>query len=1045
MPVTRSNKGSERRESTPVGTAEASAPVVPATSEHRVQETAATRAERPASRLRVAPERDEPTETSTEPTTEATTTSYETTVTETTKRPDDDSRAKTRTANRSRAASVKSDLARRRKELEMRAELAEQELREAQARTAATRARLELLQLAEEDESDAEDPRNKEADVRQWLEETADTVPPKEHDAHAFPKELMETPEKECIQTQASAAVKPDQQPAGTKDLAEAIIRAIQSVPKGGASVPSYVTELPFFDGAIGEWLAFRTVYEDTEKLFTAPQNMARLRRAIKGAAREAVKSLLYSECRPEDIMDALKRRFGRPDTLVLAEMEKLKRLAKISESAHDVCSFASQVNNVVATVKGLRKPQYLQSPEIMRIIVEKLPAVLKYRWFDYAANYEECNIATMAAFLNREADRCGPYALTETALRRQGAYRPQAAHTATDVAEERKPACPHCRGEHALTGCKRFLQASVKERWEIATRSRVCFKCLGGKHRKENCKKPACKECKRMHHNLLHARKEEEATEEAEISNNVRLPVNTLSTTRAYLKIVPVKVFGPEGSLDILALLDEGSTVTLLDASVADKLGLAGPKVPLRLETVGGETLGSERSMKFDMRIKGLHHPRTQRLVGVRTIEGLNLTPQILDEARLRECSHLSRMSFGTEEEAIRVAQDVDHIHRRAGFELRGWASNRPAVSSALSGEVVGEEVELGSKEEKTLGLRWFTTEDTMGFRTEMRNIEEDVTGARKTPTKRQVTSAVMSTFDPMGLASPVLIQGKRLLQNLWRSGVGWDDLVTPESEESWREYLLHVQLLESLRIPRCFASASGEGELHTFTDASEAAYACAVYWREKKDGVWTTHLLAGKARVTPLKPVSIPRLELQAALLGTRLAQSVLEELDVVPKRRTYWTDSSTVLAWIRSDPRTFKPFVAHRLAEIEDTSRPDEWRWVPTSQNPADDATRRTPKDFTARHRWFTGPDFLAKEEDKWPEHRRFKTSITGEEKETKHLVAVVSPSSLPTPDPVRFSRWVRLLRATARVLQFVHLCRKEKALSARSSDPVWTRKH
>ncbi|CAG9572028.1 unnamed protein product [Danaus chrysippus] len=215
-------------------------------------------------------------------------------------------------------------------------------------------------------------------------------------------------------------------------------------------------------------------------------------------------------------------------------------------------------------------------------------------------------------------------------------------------------------------------------------------------------------------------------------------------------------------------------------------------------------------------------------------------------------------------------------------------------------------------------------------------------------------------------------------------------------------------------------------------------------VYWREKKDGVWTTHLLAGKARVTPLKPVSIPRLELQAALLGTRLAQSVLEELDVVPKRRTYWTDSSTVLAWIRSDPRTFKPFVAHRLAGIEDTSRPDEWRWVPTSQNPADDATRSTPKNFTARHRWFTGPDFLAKEEDKWPEHRRFKTSITGEEKETKHLVAVVSPSSLPTPDPVRFSRWVRLLRATARVLQFVHLCRKEKALRARSSDPVCARR-
>ncbi|CAG9574823.1 unnamed protein product [Danaus chrysippus] len=76
---------------------------------------------------------------------------------------------------------------------------------------------------------------------------------------------------------------------------------------------------------------------------------------------------------------------------------------------------------------------------------------------------------------------------------------------------------------------------------------------------------------------------------------------------------------------------------------------------------------------------------------------------------------------------------------------------------------------------------------------------------------------------------------------------------------------------------------------------------------------------------------------------------------------------------------------------------------------------------------------------------PTKKKFKTSITGEEKEAKHLVAVVSPSSLPTPDPVRFSRWVRLLRVTARVLQFVQLCRRERTLSTRSSDPVWTKKH
>ncbi|KAA5608947.1 hypothetical protein F3H11_35835, partial [Pseudomonas aeruginosa] len=135
---------------------------------------------------------------------------------------------------------------------------------------------------------------------------------------------------------------------------------------------------------------------------------------------------------------------------------------------------------------------------------------------------------------------------------------------------------------------------------------------------------------------------------------------------------------------------------------------------------------------------------------------------------------------------------------------------------------------------------------------------------------------------------------------------------------------------------------------------DASEKAYACAVYWRQRTDeSTYRVTLLAGKARVTPLRPVSIPRLELQAALLGTRMAQAIANELDIAVGGRTYCTDSSTVLTWIKTDPRTFKPFVAHRLAEIEESTKPQEWRWVPGSQNPADDATREAPADFDHTH--------------------------------------------------------------------------------------------
>ncbi|GBP12820.1 hypothetical protein EVAR_87760_1 [Eumeta japonica] len=68
------------------------------------------------------------------------------------------------------------------------------------------------------------------------------------------------------------------------------------------------------------------------------------------------------------------------------------------------------------------------------------------------------------------------------------------------------------------------------------------------------------------------------------------------------------------------------------------------------------------------------------------------------------------------------------------------------------------------------------------------------------------------------------------------------------------------------------------------------------------------------------------------------------------------TYWTDSKTVLSWINADPRSFKPFVAHRLAEIEETSSAKNWRWVPSKDNVADDATRDPPNEFSSEHRWF-----------------------------------------------------------------------------------------
>lgn len=96
-------------------------------------------------------------------------------------------------------------------------------------------------------------------------------------------------------------------------------------------------------------------------------------------------------------------------------------------------------------------------------------------------------------------------------------------------------------------------------------------------------------------------------------------------------------------------------------------------------------------------------------------------------------------------------------------------------------------------------------------------------------------------------------------------------------------------------------------------------------------------------------MKGTSIPRLELQAAVLGARLAEAVQDSLEIEIKERTFWSDSQSVLHWIKSDSKKYKQFVANRISEIHDLTKPEEWKWISTDSNPADLATRFCKKQF------------------------------------------------------------------------------------------------
>jgi len=139
------------------------------------------------------------------------------------------------------------------------------------------------------------------------------------------------------------------------------------------------------------------------------------------------------------------------------------------------------------------------------------------------------------------------------------------------------------------------------------------------------------------------------------------------------------------------------------------------------------------------------------------------------------------------------------------------------------------------------------------------------------------------MSIFDPLGLLGFFNVGAKIILQNIWRSGVSWVDAIKEPDEIDWMKWQALLPKLSDLRIPRYMSCSSNVKslQLHMFVDASLDAYAAEAYLRVDLGDEIRCSLLASKTRVAPLKPISVPRMELMAAVLGLRLAKCLESEL--------------------------------------------------------------------------------------------------------------------------------------------------------------------
>ena len=374
---------------------------------------------------------------------------------------------------------------------------------------------------------------------------------------------------------------------------------------------------------------------------------------------------------------------------------------------------------------------------------------------------------------------------------------------------------------------------------------------------------------------------------------------------------------------------------------------------------------------------------------------------------------------SVDTEKEARKLTNDIDTVLKTGGFRVKEWISNK-ILKELVNSDAEKEINMFKGDEEKVLGTLWNFKTDKFHFRVAANLLKLDNSQNHvQKMTKRMILSQVARIYDPIGFAAAFIVRTKIEMQRLWQLELDWDDELPIAVQKNLISLFQEIKELDSVSFDRCLTvvNAVEPPMLCVFADASKDALGACAYTRQRKDdNTYAVKFIAAKSRVSPLKQLTIPRLELQAAVLASRLAKSIQEESRIQFKDVKFFTDSTITLAWIQGPSRSFKPFVSSRVGEIQSNSDPNQWKHIPSEDNVADDLLRGI-RINELQGRWKNGPEFLYLPESQWPITTTLPApNVDMERRQMQILTAVTAPKASNGIDPRKFSA-EKLIRVTA----------------------------
>ena len=382
------------------------------------------------------------------------------------------------------------------------------------------------------------------------------------------------------------------------------------------------------------------------------------------------------------------------------------------------------------------------------------------------------------------------------------------------------------------------------------------------------------------------------------------------------------------------------------------------------------------------------------------------------------------------TEESVVQYFRKARTYISEANFNLRSWASNSPQLQDITHKESVADPSQMVN----LLGLHWNVSTDQVCFIPKQLNSDTD-----SAVTKRNVLQFSSRIFDPLGFLSPVSVRAKLLMQQLWQMNVGWDEPLEPSIREQWNNIADNLQKAAHGSISRRYFTVDDDDcntqaqEIHGFADASLKAYGAVVYIQHGNE----VSFVMAKTRVAPLSKLTLPKLELMAALVATRLTKFVTESLNsFYPQMLVHlWSDSQIVLHWIGSQKKQKLKFVSHRIQEITQTFPSTVWNYCPTGDNPADLLTRGMDSDVLNDPLWIQGPSWIT-EKSKWPQWKQteilhLQTELTNDADEPMSIEQAPQTGLHKILEISNFSSLMRLLQVTAYLLRFTHNMKHQNA--------------